>query len=81
VMLPWLSIWTEDDRTVIPPESARLSDAVNVPVQGVCPDAVVAHSQLPVDPLVIGLVLRALGTGPLAEPAAGECARLRAEGA
>jgi hypothetical protein len=81
VPLPWLSIWTENDRTVVPPDSARLPDAVNVPVQHVCPDAVVAHAQLPVDPLVTGLVLRALGTGPLAEPAAGECARLRAEGA
>lgn len=80
VTLPWLSIWTENDRTVIPPDSARLPDAVNVPLQGVCPDAVVAHSQLPVDPLVTGLVLRALGTGPLVEPAAGECARLRTEG-
>jgi triacylglycerol lipase len=81
VPLPWLSIWTEDDQTVVPPDSARLPDAVNVPVQRVCPDAVVAHSQLPVDPLVTGLVLRALGTGPLVEPAAGECGRLRAEGA
>jgi triacylglycerol lipase len=80
VPLPWLSIWTENDRTVIPPDSARLPDAVNVPLQRVCLDAVVAHSQLPVDPLVTGLVLRALGTGPLVEPTAGECARLRAEG-
>lgn len=81
VTLPWLSIWTEDDQTVVPPDSARLPDAVNVPLQRVCPGAVVEHSQLPVDPVVTGLVLRALGTDPLVEPAAGECARLRAEGA
>jgi len=81
VTVPWLSIWTENDQTVIPPDSARLRDAVNVPVQQVCPDAVVAHARLPVDPLVTGLVLRALGTGPLVGPAAGECGRLRAEGA
>ncbi len=78
--LPWLSLWTEDDRTVIPPDSARLSGAVNVPLQDVCPDAVVAHSQLPADPLVTGLVLRALGTGPLVAPDAGDCAELRAQG-
>ncbi|MPZ82577.1 MAG: lipase [Actinophytocola sp.] len=81
VPLPWLSVWTENDRTVIPPDSARLTDAVNVALQQVCPDAVVEHSQLPVDPLVTGLVLRALGTDPLTSPGAGECARLRAEGA
>jgi hypothetical protein len=51
-----------------------------VALQDVCADAVVAHSQLPADPLVTGLVLRALGGGPLAAPGAGECARLRAAG-
>ncbi|HEV7648588.1 MAG TPA: lipase [Actinophytocola sp.] len=76
----WLSLWTRDDETVTPPDSARLPGAVNVPLQDVCADAVVAHSQLPADPLVTGLVLRAVGTGPLAAPAAVDCARLRAEG-
>ncbi|MGQ0838181.1 esterase/lipase family protein [Actinokineospora sp.] len=78
--LPWLSVWTEDDRIVIPPDSARLPGAVNVPVQRVCPGVVVGHAQLPTDPVVTGLVLRALGTGPLVEPAADECPRLRLEG-
>jgi hypothetical protein len=78
--LPWLSVWTEDDRTVRPPDSARLPGAVNVALQDVCQDAVVAHGELPTDPLVTGLVLRALGTGPLAEPAAADCDRLRTEG-
>jgi triacylglycerol esterase/lipase EstA (alpha/beta hydrolase family) len=76
----WLSLWTRDDQTVTPPESARLDGAVNVPLQDVCADAVIAHSQLPADPLVTGVVLRAIGTDPLAAPAAGDCARLRAEG-
>jgi hypothetical protein len=78
--LPWLSLWTENDRTVLPPDSARLPGAVNVPLQGVCSDAVVAHSQLPTDPLVTGLVLRALGTGPLAAPGTGDCDALRTAG-
>lgn len=76
----WLSVWTEDDRVVLPPDSARLPGAVNVALQDVCPDAVVAHGELPVDPLVTGLVLRALGPVPLTEPNPSDCATLRAEG-
>ena len=75
--VPWLSMWTEDDRTVLPPDSARLDGAVNVSLQDVCPDAEIAHSQLPGDPLVTGLVLRALGTTRLAAPDPGDCAELR----
>jgi len=73
----WLSVWTENDRTVLPPDSARLPGAVNVALQDVCADAVVAHGQLPTDPLVTGLVLRALGPGPLTEPDPADCATLR----
>lgn len=76
--VPWLSLWTEDDRTVRPPDSARLPGAVNVALQDVCPDAVVGHGQLPTDPLVTGLVLRALDDVPLAAPDPADCAGLRA---
>jgi triacylglycerol esterase/lipase EstA (alpha/beta hydrolase family) len=79
--LPWLSLWTEDDQTVLPPDSARLAGAVNVALQRVCPGTRVSHSDLPRDPLVTGIVLRALGTGPLRAPAAGDCAALRGQGA
>ena len=64
----WLSLWTVDDQVVRPPESARLAGAVNVPLQSVCPNALIAHGQLPSQPLVIGIVLRALGAGPLTAP-------------
>jgi pimeloyl-ACP methyl ester carboxylesterase len=69
----WLSVWTEDDQVVRPPDSARLPGAVNVPVQTVCPGVVMQHGQLPVDPLVIGIVLRALGTGSLTAPGPADC--------
>lgn len=78
--LPWLSIWTEDDQTVTPPDSARLEGAVNVSLQQVCPGATVQHGELPTDPLAVGLVLRALGTGELARPRQADCAALRTEG-
>ena len=76
----WLSLWTQDDQVVRPPTSARLAGAVNVPLQAVCPNAVIAHGQLPSDPLVIGIVLSELGPGPLSTPRQTECSMLRAIG-
>jgi pimeloyl-ACP methyl ester carboxylesterase len=72
--LPWLSIWTVDDRTVTPPDSARLPGALNVALQSVCPDDRVDHGGLPTDPAVTGLVLRALSAAPLSPPP--DCATL-----
>ncbi|WP_250008690.1 lipase [Actinoplanes sp. M2I2] len=66
--LPWLSIWTEHDETVQPPDSARLDGAVNLSLQSLCPAARTSHSELPADPYVTALVLDALGTGPLTPP-------------
>ncbi len=77
---PWLSMWSSDDQTVQPPDSARLPGAVNVPLQSVCPGVDIQHSQLPTAPLVVGLVLRVLaGTGVTA-PGPGSCASLQSLG-
>jgi hypothetical protein len=69
--LPWLSVWTERDETVTPPDSARLDGAVNVALQQICPGNQAGHGDLPTDPAVTELVLQALGTAPLEAPA--EC--------
>jgi triacylglycerol lipase len=66
--LPWLSIWTLNDETVQPPDSARLDGAINLPLQSICPSAQVSHSALPTNPAVTALVLAALGTAPLTAP-------------
>ena len=76
----WLSVWTDDDQVVRPPASAVLPGAVNFPLQAVCPDAVIQHGQLPVSPLVIGIVLHALSSGPLTVPSILDCASLEALG-
>jgi pimeloyl-ACP methyl ester carboxylesterase len=77
---PWLSLWSTDDQTVQPPDSARLPGAVNVPLQFVCPGADIQHSQLPTAPLVVGLVLRALASNRLTAPTPGDCAALQSVG-
>jgi hypothetical protein len=78
--LPWLSLWTENDETVTPPDSARLPGAVNVPLQNVCPSVQVTHSQLPSAPLVTGIVLAALNDPTMPTPAAAQCEALTSSG-
>lgn len=61
----WLSLWTTGDEVVIPADSARLAGAINVPIQSLCPGHQVSHTNLPTDPVVISLVLQAIGRGPI----------------
>jgi pimeloyl-ACP methyl ester carboxylesterase len=69
----WLALWTLQDETVTPPDSARLEGAVNVALQEVCPDLRVGHSGLPTDPVVTEVVLAAIGAAPLRAPSADIC--------
>ena len=71
--LRWLSLWTTDDTTVSPPDSARLAGAIDVPGQSVCPRQRITHSQLPTSPVVAAMVLQAIGAGPIARPSAADC--------
>ena len=72
----WVSIWTTQDETVTPPDSARLAGAVNLTVQSVCADAQVGHGDLPRDPLVQHMVVAELAAGPPARLGPPDCAGL-----
>jgi len=71
--LRWLSLWTTNVQTVTPPDSARLAGAINVPIQSICPGQRISHSQLPTNPVVTKMVLRAIGAGPIVPPASADC--------
>lgn len=75
----FVSIWTQTDRVVTPPESALLDGAANVRMQDVCPGSDASHIDLVRDPVALALVLRALD-GELDAAPAGECEALRAAG-
>jgi triacylglycerol esterase/lipase EstA (alpha/beta hydrolase family) len=72
----WVSIWTEQDQTVTPPDSARLEGAVNISVQSVCPGVQVGHGDLPRDPFVQAIVLAQLAAGEPARLTEADCPRV-----
>jgi triacylglycerol lipase len=77
---PWLNLWTARDR-VVTESSAQLPGALNVSLQSVCPKSRVGHVAIPTDPLVIGIVLKALAPAPVTTaPTEQECAALRSNG-
>jgi triacylglycerol esterase/lipase EstA (alpha/beta hydrolase family) len=73
----WLSIWTSQDETVTPPDSARISGPAgsvrNVVIQDLCPGRQVSHSALPTDAFVTAAVIADLDTNPPAAPTSADC--------
>lgn len=76
----YVSIFTEDDETVRPVSTSKLTGGVNVLLQDVCEELTVSHSALPTEPLVVALTLRALGPGLSDPPDSSSCEALRVEG-
>nr|WP_237448582.1 alpha/beta fold hydrolase [Nocardioides flavescens] len=70
----WVSIWTTDDATVVPPDSGALDGALDFSVQDVCPGLAVSHPDAPRTPAVIAMVASVLGTGGPDVPSSSTCA-------
>lgn len=69
----FVSIWTTTDEVVIPPDTAELDGAANIALQDYCPGVDVSHGELPVDPVVIGLVLSQISQNATGLPAEIDC--------
>lgn len=52
----WVTLWTTDDQTVVPPESGALQGSLAFSVQEVCPSLSVAHADMPRTPAVVAMV-------------------------
>ncbi len=69
----WASVWTTEDQTVVPPDSADLEGALTFTVQSVCPGATTSHGALPADPVVLASLDSVLGTDPPRSPTGVAC--------
>ena len=65
----FVSVWSTADRTVVPPDSARLAGALDFTVQSVCPSARTSHGGLPGDPVVTAALATTLGRAAPEPPA------------
>lgn len=72
----WVSIWTGLDQVVTPPESAKLSGALNIKVQDICATSQVDHSGLPSDPVTVGMVLKEVAPGEPVRLTTADCSSL-----
>jgi triacylglycerol lipase len=69
----FISVWSDADEVVVPPDSALLDGALNLTVQSVCSGAQTSHEDLPSDPVVLALLGTALGPGAPVAPADVPC--------
>ena len=69
----FVAIWTDQDQTVTPPDSAELDGAVNIKIQDVCPDAAVDHGELVREPVVLGVIVETLSGRLTGVPGSDRC--------
>ncbi|HEY3714606.1 MAG TPA: hypothetical protein VGL39_08775 [Jatrophihabitantaceae bacterium] len=72
----FVSIWSTNDKVVVPPSSASLAGALNMTVQSICADENPGHTDIPTNPVVDNMVVAELAAGPPVPLSAADCARL-----
>lgn len=61
----WLSIWSDDDQTIRPPESSELEGASNYRIQEYCDVREIGHGEVPLDPQSKAAVAAFMAGAPL----------------
>jgi len=69
----YVSLWSDNDDVVKPPETAHLEGAANIRLQALCPLHFAAHANLVTDPVVLRAVAIELGDGPTTDTPAVTC--------
>ena len=77
----FVTVWTERDETVTPPESAELNGALNIKIQEVCPDSTIGHGEMVREPAVVGLIVETLSGRLTGIPEPARCSALAELGA
>lgn len=68
----WITMWSEQDRTVTPVETAELAGSLGFTVQSVCTDARTGHLDMPKSPVVLAALRTVLGPDAPVAPTAAE---------
>lgn len=61
----WLSIWSEDDETIRPPESSKIPGIKNYRIQSACDTRDIGHGEVPLDPQTLAAIDAFLVGAPL----------------
>ncbi len=68
----WITIWSEQDRTVTPVQTANLDGSLGFTVQSVCLDARTGHLEMPMSPVILAALKTVLGPDAPAAPTAAD---------
>jgi len=69
----WVALWTDDDSTVVPPDSGSLDGALDLSLQSVCPGVHAEHSDVPRSPAVVAIVASVLARSAPTTPGRQVC--------
>lgn len=69
----WVTVRSDDDRTVIPTDTAELEGALNLRIQSICPGDTAGHGYLPKDPVSLAALAETIGKAEPTRPSGVDC--------